>query len=237
MNSLSDMLWFAWPWVGLGGGIALLILLLFTDALRSDLNITRWKDPVWLSWAVAFVYLPHVCEEYGMHIANGQFAMISSFKDMGMSAIFGEIPDIFFPLVNIALTWIALPTAAALSKKNPVIGVSGMGFILLNGITHVGSVVSSMTNPLESPGSVTGIFMFIPLFVWICYVAIKDHILPKKGLGVAIISGILGHLLLFSCYFVNMLIGGTAMLIYSPFVAFSPMIISWGLCKVLKVEK
>ena len=70
MNSLSEMLWFAWPWVGLGGGIALLILLLFTDVLRSDLNRSRWREPVWLSWAVAFVYLPHVCEEYGMHITS-----------------------------------------------------------------------------------------------------------------------------------------------------------------------
>lgn len=236
MNSLSEMLWLAWPWVGLGGGIVLLILLLFTDVLRSDLNRSRWRDPVWLSWAVAFIYLPHVCEEYGMHIADGQFAMIKSFQEMGMSEIFGEIPVVFFPLVNISFTWIALPVAAALSKKNPVIGVSGMGFILLNGITHVGGCVAMRTNPVESPGSVTGIFMFIPLFIWICYVAMKNRILPKKGLRVAIISGVLGHLLLFSCYFVNKFAGGTAMLIYSPLVAFSPLIISWGLCRLLKVE-
>lgn len=214
----------------------MLILLLFTDVLRSDFGKSRWKDPVWLSWLVAFVYLPHVCEEYGMHIADGQYAMITSFKEMGMSDIFGEIPIIFFPLVNITLTWIALPVAAALSKKNPVVGVSGMGFILLNGITHVGGCLALKTNPVASPGSVTGIFMFIPLFIWICYVAMKEHILPKKGLRIAIISGVLGHLLLFSCYFVNKLAGDIAMLIYSPFVAFSPLIISWGLCRALRVE-
>ena len=153
-----------------------------------------------------------------------------------MSEIFGEIPIVFFPLVNITLTWIALPLAAALSKRNPVIGVSGMGFILLNGITHVSGCVAMRTNPVTSPGSVTGIFMFIPLFVWICYVVMKDRILPKKGLRIAIISGALGHLLLFSCYFVNKVAGGTAMLIYSLFVAFSPLIISWVLCSLLKVK-
>lgn len=236
MNSLSEMLWFAWPWVGLGGGIVLLILLLFTDVLRSDPKKTRWIDPVWLSWAVAFVYLPHVCEEYGMHITDGQFTIITSFKEMGMSKMFGEIPLVFFPVVNIALTWIALPIAASLSKKKPVVGLSGIGFILLNGITHIGGCIATKMSPISSPGSVTGIFMFIPLFVWVCYVAMKQHILPKKGLRIAIISGIIGHVLLFSCYLVNRLAGSTAMLIYSLFVAFSPLLISWGLSKLSKVK-
>ena len=236
MSSISDMLWFAWPWIGLGGGIVLLILLLFTDILRSDLNRSRWRDPVWLSWAVTFVYLPHVCEEYGMHIVDGQYAIIKSFQEMGMGEIFGEIPIVFFPLVNITLTWIALPIAAALSKKNPVLGLSGIGFILFNGITHIGGCVATQTGPITSPGAVSGIFIFIPLFVWICCVVARDHILPKKGLRIAIISGMLGHLLLFSCYFVNKLAGGAAMLIYSPFVAFSPLIISLGLCRLLKVK-
>ena len=237
MNSLSEMLWFAWPWVGLGGGIALLIMLLFTDVLRSDLNRSRWRDPVWLSWAVAFVYLPHVCEEYGMHIANGQYALITQFREMGVDAMFGGIPLIFFPLVNIIMTWIALPIAALMSKKNPVIGLSGMGFILINGLTHLASCIRGGISPMSSPGSVTGIFFFLPLFIWICVVQKREKILPEKGIGIAIASGIIGHVLLFVLYFINKVAGHVVACIFIPVVAFSPMIIAWLLCRALSVKK
>ena len=56
-------------------------------------------------------------------------------------------------------------------------------------------------------GSVTGIFFFILLFVWICYVIIKDHFLPEKGLGIAISSSIIAHILVFSFYEINLVAG------------------------------
>ena len=236
MNSVSDMLWFAWPWVGLGGGIVLLLLLLFSDTLRSDLSKCRWKDPVWLSWMVAFVYLPHVCEEYGMHIENGQFTLTNQFKSMGIDEMVGGIPLAFFPLVNIALTWIALPIAAVLSRKNPVAGLSGMGFILVNGLTHVGPTIVMKMSLIESAGSVTGVLFFLPLFIWICYVAKKDKILPKKGLGIAIASGAAAHVLLFVLYGINRIAGSAVMLLCIPVVAFSSLIIARLLCKMLRID-
>lgn len=234
MNT-AELISLAWPYVGLGGGIVLLIFLLFTDTCRSDLTKSRWRDPLWLSWMVAFVYLPHVFEEYGLHVLDGQFSLIAQFKEMGMDSRFGEIPTAFFPMINIFLTWIALPIAARLSKKNPVIGLSGMGFILINGMTHLGSCIALKSNPYENFGSITGIFFFLPLFFWILYVAIKGHMLSKKGLTIAIVSGVIAHLLVFALYYINLIAGHVVMLLCVPIVAFSPLIISWLLCKAFMV--
>lgn len=81
---MKDILWAAWPWIGFGGGIVLFSLLFFTDCNRSDPDRSRWKDPVWLSWAMADAYLIHVAEEYGIHFHNGQYDLIETFMDRGM---------------------------------------------------------------------------------------------------------------------------------------------------------
>lgn len=41
---------YVWPYMGLGAAL-LLALLLCTNALRSDLTVSRWQDLVWLAWA------------------------------------------------------------------------------------------------------------------------------------------------------------------------------------------
>ena len=96
MNTL-DVLWLAWPWIGFGGGIVILLLLLFSNAFRSDFTKPRYYDTTWMSWALVMAYLLHVCEEYGMHIADGQFELITAFKAMGVDAMFGGLPLSFFP--------------------------------------------------------------------------------------------------------------------------------------------
>jgi len=39
-----------WPWLCLGGGLALFAVLFTTNAARSTLTVSRWRDPVWLAW-------------------------------------------------------------------------------------------------------------------------------------------------------------------------------------------
>ena len=48
---MKEILWAAWPWIGFAGGILLLAMMFFTNRMRSSLTVSRWKDPVWLSWA------------------------------------------------------------------------------------------------------------------------------------------------------------------------------------------
>lgn len=234
MNTLN-VLWLAWPWIGFGGGIVIAIQLFCTNHFRSTLNRPRYSDTTWLSWLMVLAYLIHVCEEYALHITDGQFYLIDTFVSMGMSERFGNIPLWFFPYINIVMTWIALPIAAVLSKKNPVIGLSGIGFVLINGLTHLGSCISGHTTPMASPGSVTGIFVFLPLFGYVVYICKKEKLLQKKGLGIAVASGVIAHILLFTMYLMNKVAGHIAAAIYIPIVCFSPIIISSLLCKKFKI--
>lgn len=229
---MYDILWVAWPWIGFGMGIVLLIQLLFTDNLRSDINVSRLRDPTWLSWAMAVAFLIHVVEEYGIYFANGQYALIQNFIDTGISAMFGGIPLLFFPIINIMATWIAFPLAAAISKKRPVIGLSTLGFVLVNGLTHLGALI----NGGNFMGGATGIFVFLPLFIWTVYACSKYSILPKRGLAIAAASGIIGHIGLFAIYIFNKFFGTMVSAPWMFIVAFLSMIVAWILCRLLKVN-
>ena len=229
---MHDILWAAWPWIGFGMGIVIIIQLLFKDNLRSDINVSRLKDPTWLSWAMAAAYLIHVAEEYGIYFANGQYILIQNFIDTGISAMFGEIPMFFFPMVNIAITWIALPAAAAISKKHPVIGLSTLGFALINGLTHLGALI----NGGNMMGGITGIFIFLPLVIWTSYACLKYELLPKRGLVIAVVSGIIGHIGVFGLYIINKLCGSTVLIPSIIIVAFLSIIVAWILCRVLNVD-
>ena len=236
MNTAS-LLWFVWPWVGAGAAVAIVLMLFFSDAFHPHKDRSRWFDTTWLSWGIAAAYLFHVLEEYGMHVENGQYALITNFQEMGVDEMFGGLPLAFFPYMNILLTWLALPVAAVLSKKHPVIGLSGMGFLLFNCLTHVGGAARMHLSISENAGVFTAFLLFLPLFIWICYACKKGGLLPKKGLGIAITSGILGHLMLFLGYILNMVAGHTATFVFIPFVAFSPLIFAWCFCKLFHVNE
>lgn len=229
-----DVLWYAWPWIGIGGGIVIILLLFFSDTFRSNMSKSRWSDMTWLSWAMVAAYLVHVCEEYALHVADGQYQLITSFEEMGLSEMFGKISLGIFPYVNIMITWVAFPIAAIISKKNPVVGLSPMGFCLVNGITHLVGMIRMGIS--ANYGAITGILLFIPLFIWICYVQRKAQMLSKNGLQIAILSGVIGHIALFSIYIFNRLIGAFFTWFYIPVVAFVPLIVSWLLCKVIHVN-
>jgi hypothetical protein len=55
-----------WPCIGLALSVLLLLLLFATNVLRNDLGISRWRDPVWLSWLAPAAYMIHQFEEYGI---------------------------------------------------------------------------------------------------------------------------------------------------------------------------
>lgn len=233
---MEEILWAVWPWIGFGGGVVLLLLLFFSDYLQNDKSISRWHDYTWLSWFMVAAYLIHVVEEYGIHFVDGQYLLIQQFIDMGINALFGGIPLLFFPYVNIMLTWIAFPIAAIVSRKHPVLGLSTVGFVLVNGLTHLLGTVTS-GDIVNSYGSVTGIFLFLPLALWIIYTAINDNVLPSKGIWIALVSGIIGHIGLFSVYIVNKFIGHGIVFFYVPFVAFISIIVAWILLRVCDVNE
>jgi hypothetical protein len=43
--------WFytVWPFIGVGGAIVMVAILLMTDTFRGNTRVSRWRDPVWLA--------------------------------------------------------------------------------------------------------------------------------------------------------------------------------------------
>ena len=64
---------YVWPYMGLGAAL-LVALLLTTDALRSDLTVSRWQDLVWLAWLGMLAYLIHQFEEHGIDALGATYA-------------------------------------------------------------------------------------------------------------------------------------------------------------------
>ena len=228
---------FGWPWMGLGGGVVLLILLFATDVFRSNKE-SRLKDPVWLSWLLVPVYLVHQFEEYTMHITDGQYDGVATFfsEESPFAAFLDvmELPMAHFPLMNTIFVWVALPIAAVLCKKNPVIGLSGYGFLFVNGMAHLGGGAVMGMSPLENPGFFTGTLIFIPLTIWMVYIVLKTGKLSKKEIALSLVSGVVGHIALFFCYGFAILGLPAGVLIADVVVAFTPILVAWILCKLLR---
>lgn len=231
MEEALNVFWIAWPWFGLGGAVVVCVLLFATDVLRGDTGVPRWRDPAWLAWVLPPLLALHQFEEYACHVSGGQFSFVSQVMST-MTVI--DIPLAHFPLMNMVFTWLALPTAALVARRNPVVGLSGYGFVLFNGLTHVmGCLVLGM-GPLDNPGFFTGLFLFIPLNVWVAYVCSKGEFMSRKGRIITPVAGILGHLTLFLAYAAGMIGGPAAILVGDVVASFAPMIWAWAGCKLLK---
>lgn len=229
-----DGFYLGWPWMGLGGALVLIVLLFATNLLRGTPAVGRWRDPVWLAWLAVPVYLLHIFEEYGAHVTDGQFDLVLMFQETGVDEMFGGLPLFFFPYVNIAAMWVFAPAAALCARKNPAVGLSFYGFMAVNAITHIGSTVVLGGGLLANPGNITGIFLFVPLAIWVYFVCIRGAFMDGRGLAACILGGIIGHMLLFSIYAVNLMLGHLAAALWVPFAVSSPIWVAWLLCKAFK---
>lgn len=220
MSSL-DVFWLAWPWMGLGGAIVMIVLLFATNVMRSDINIARWCDPVWLAWVLPPLLMIHQFEEYACHVVDGQYELVNT-----MSAMVAQfnVPMAHFPMMNMVFAWIALPIAAIVAKRNPVVGLSGYGFILANAFTHIAATFALGLGVLDNPGFFTGTILFIGINIWVAYVCIKTNGIGVKGWVVMIVGGIFGHITLFMVYAFGAVAGAGGILIGDVVVSFAPML-------------
>jgi hypothetical protein len=234
METTMNIIDFGWSFVGLGAAIVLTIFLFATNNLRSTLNTSRWRDPVWLAWLAVPIYLVHQFEEYALHLdlTNGTYKIIEDLMEVQ-----GQIvPLAHFPVINIAFVWVAVPLAALLCKRNPVAGLAPYGLIIMNGLMHIGSSIATGTNLIENPGGVTGVLIFIPVSIWIIYVCLKSNFITKIGLLISMLCGMVGHIALAGAY-AFLKIGGTAgLLIVDIIVAFLPLLLALCLSKILKLN-
>ncbi len=222
-----QMTWFdmGWPFVGLGGAIVMLAIMLMTNTFRGNATVSRWCDPVWLGWLAAPVYWIHQFEEYSLTVLGfGHYAIQGAVcKNMGYPAYPDcPIPLAFYPLVNITLMWVGAPLAAYLGRRNLIIGLSFWGMILLNGVAHVAATAALRG---YNAGLFSGLF-FIPLSVWVFYACAIRGPYSGKVVGLAFGAGILAHIFLGVDYGLQKIgaINGTGVLAVAVVVGFSPIL-------------
>lgn len=224
-----------WPWLCLGGALATFTVMLHTNAMRSNLAVSRWRDPVWLAWLVVPMLMLHMFEEYGFDILGRTYdlpAMVC--KNIGYQPYPDcPIPIAHYPLVNLGIAWVFAPLAALLARRNLVIGLSWYGLVIANGLLHV---VGTLAGGLESgSGVVTGALFFIPSFCWMVYVVLNSDVMSGKGLAASVSGGIIAHILLGAGYgvFKAGVWGAKGLLVFDVVIIASPLLIGWAWSKVL----
>jgi len=134
---------YVWPYMGLGAAL-LLGLLLCTDALRSDLEVSRGRDLVWLAWAGTLAYLIHQFEEHGIDLQGATYAFRGEMcRNMGQpDAQSCPIPFSFVNAVNITCVWVFGPVTALLGRRWPGFALAFFSIPFVNTLIHLIPVVT-----------------------------------------------------------------------------------------------
>ena len=236
--TFTEQFCYAWPWMGLGMACIMIILLFRTDLLRSSINIPRWRDPIWIAWCAMPAYLLHQFEEYACHITNGQYDIITGvLNNKAMPFDLTNLTMAHFPYVNIALAWIAVPITVCVGKKfhKPIVAMAPIGFIIANGMLHFMGTITGKMPIVDNPGFFTGTFVFLPLGFLMILACVRGGFTNGKGLAVAIVSGVIGHLILAGAYGMAPM-GTAAVLFFDTLTVFAPMLLALLGCKLLKTE-
>ena len=69
--------WFytVWPFIGVGGAIVMVAILLMTDTFRGNTTVSRWRDLVWLGWLAVPLYWLHQLEEYSLPVIGLDYSL------------------------------------------------------------------------------------------------------------------------------------------------------------------
>lgn len=182
---------YVWPWIGLGAG-GLLGLLLCTDALRSDLSVSRWRDIVWLTWLATCAYLVHQFEEHGIDALGAAYAFRGS-----LCGVLGypnpdtcPVPTAFVTSVNVCAVWFAGPVSALLGRRWPAIALSFFAVTAVNFLAHLAPAAAKAA---YNPGLLTAILFFAPLSLWTFWIALSRYGLGWRGVVATIVAGFILH--------------------------------------------
>ena len=184
---------YAWPWMGLGAAIVLIIIAFFTDTLRSDKALSRWKDPAVLAWLCSIAYMLHNFEEYGCDLyGNPQgFAFCMSALVSTKGIMSGAFAEAALLSCNIGLLWIFSPIASSMVTRGHRHMAAGMAFFeIVNGLGHI---ALTRAGGCYSPGLVTSLIIFLPLGIWTIHVCYWQDKQPKINMLWLFLVAVLYH--------------------------------------------
>lgn len=182
---------YVWPYMGLGAAL-LLGLLLCTDALRSDLTVSRWRDLVWLAWLGTLAYLVHQFEEHGVDALGATYAFRAEMcRNFGFPDVQTcPIPFSFVTAVNISVVWVFGPTTALLGRHRPEFALAFFSVPIINAVPHILPAAAFGT---YNAGLLTAIVIFVPLSLWVFHVALSRYGLGWRAVIATIVAGIVYH--------------------------------------------
>lgn len=180
-----------WPYMGLGAAL-LLALLLTTDALRSDLTVSRWYDLVWLAWLGTLAYLIHQFEEHGIDALGATYAFRAEMcRNFGFPDVQAcPLPFSFVTAVNISVVWVFGPATALLGRRRPELALAFFSVPFANTLMHVGPAVALGA---YNAGLLTALTIFLPLSLWVFHVALSRYRLGWRAVIATIVAGVVYH--------------------------------------------
>jgi hypothetical protein len=185
---------YVWPYMGLGAAL-LLALLLCTNALRSDLTVSRWRDIVWLAWAGTLAYLVHQFEEHGVDALGATYAFRGELcRNFGFPDIRAcPVPFSFITAVNVSVVWLFGPTAALLGRRRPELALAFFSVPFVNALAHI---VPAALQGTYNAGVLTAVVIFLPLSLWVFHVALWRYRLGWRPVIATVAAGIVLHAIL-----------------------------------------
>lgn len=189
--------WFAlnFQWIGFAIAIVLLLLLFFTNVLRGDLSISKWKDYTWISWLGMVIYLIHNVEEYGFDLFGRQHEFPNQICTLlhTMNSASNCPSSSYFLAVNVTAFWVLAPLCALISKKHPFAGLAVYAIIFVNTFFHIMPLIATR---MYNPGFVTTILLFIPISIWLIKGVLGNGAYRKRAILYLFLGGIMFHLIL-----------------------------------------
>lgn len=178
-----------WPWISLGAGGLLVLLLSQGDTLAAERRGPRWQDAGWLLHAALALTLLHQFEESGLDFAGRPGALLTAlctgfgFRD----AVACPVPLMAVTGFNVGTVWVAALLALLTHRRHPLLGLTIFVVPLGNLILHLGAAIGLAR---YNPGLATALLM-LPLAGWTLLVAAHRHQAGPKAFIALFLAAVL----------------------------------------------
>ena len=221
--------WFytVWPFIGVGGAIVMVAILLLTDTFRGNTTVSRWRDPVWLAWLAVPLYWVHQFEEYSLPVLGFDYSIQEMICEKLGFPPYPDLPDSagLLPggehrshVVRGAAS--GLPLQAQRPHRPQLLGIA----LRQRTCAHRRGLAAGAYNT----GLWSAAILFVPLSLWVIYACAIRGPYSGKVVGVAFAAGAVTHVLLFIGYgfFKAGVIGNAGLLVYAAVIGFTPIILA-----------
>jgi hypothetical protein len=184
-----------WMFLSLGGGVVLLLWLLFAPRWSGSLG-EKMHDPRWLAFLVIVLYSLHQFEEHAFDIFGRRYMFVSVFNASLITdpAMGVHLTPRATTWVNLLFIWGVFTVWALMSKRDNGYHLTTMswGFAVVNGfLGHMVPIVAQTGELRYMPGAVQSVFM-VAFGLYVLWVVFRP-LGTLGGLVIPLVFGVLFH--------------------------------------------